>query len=187
MVTNIDLTSPEVIEKKSISGKSALIFSFVLVVVALGLYFSLALIKSRYNVQAQEVSSQINQEKQKFSGSDFSDVFDFQNRLNLLDKVIDDHVYWDSMLKNISSYVVPEVKFNKLSGKNDANGGGLIDVSGTAASLDAVSRQLVLIKTFPDLDSVEFKYAEEKLSQTDQQSEISFQAILKIKKKAFQK
>jgi hypothetical protein len=187
MVSNINLTSPEATEKKSLTGKPALIFSSLLLVAIFAILFGLVFLKSRYVVQGQETDTKITQEQEKIKGPIFADVLDFQGRLNLLDKAIDDHGYWDTLLKKMGSYVIPEVRFENLSGTRDLSGGGLIDIKGTTANLDSLSRELILLKSFPDADSLEFKGASETSGQGEGQSGISFNASLKIKKSAFQK
>jgi hypothetical protein len=187
MTSNINLTSPETIEKKSFTGKPALIFSSLLLVAMFVLLFALIFLKSRYVVQGKEIETEITQEQEKIKGPIFADVLDFQGKLNLLDKAIDDHGYWDTLLKKMGSYVIPEVRFENLSGERDSSGGGLIDIKGAATNLDALSRELILLKSFPDADSLEFKGASEKSGQSEGQSGVSFDASLKIKKSAFQK
>ena len=187
MVTNINLSSPELAEKRTFSGKSALVFSAVLMAVVFGTYFTLMFLKSSYTAQQNETTAEISAEQSKISGPEFSDVFDFQGRLNLLDKAIGDHSYWHNVLVNMGGYLLPEVRLDKFSGKKDPSGSGSIDISGTAANLDALSRELILLKTLPNLDSMEFKDAGEVSGQNGQPGGISFEASLKINKSAFQK
>jgi len=187
MGTNINLSSPEVSEKKTMTGKSALIFSIILLFFVAAAYLAVSMLKSKYSAQDKSISDQILQEQSKVSGSTFADIIDFQGRLNLADKAVSDHAYWDAMAKRFSSYIIPEVKLTKFSGKTDPTGGGTIDVDGMAASLDALSRELILLKDFPGLDSLEFKNAGEKAGQAGQPGGISFSVNLKINKSAFQK
>jgi hypothetical protein len=187
MVSNIDLTSPEVAEKKSISGKSTLIFSALLLVVVFAIFLVLTFLKSKYSADDKAISDQISEEQSKITGATFVDIVDFQARLDSAGKIIDDHAYWDSMTKRMSNYVIPEVKLTKFSGKKDSTGSGTIDISGIASNLDALSRELILLKDFPDLDSLEFKNAGESQGQAGQASGVSFDASLKLNKSAFQK
>jgi hypothetical protein len=187
MTTNINLSSPEVSEKKSITGKSALVFSALILALVFGLYFGLLFLKARYSAEDKNVSEKITQEQDKVSGTTFADILNFQEKLDLADKAVGDHSYWDGMLKKMSAYIIPEVKLTQLSGKIDAGGTGVIEISGIAPNLDALSRELILLKDFPDLDSMEFKNAGESQGQANQQSGIIFDADLKINKAAFQK
>jgi hypothetical protein len=182
MASNIDLTSPEVAEKRSISGKSTLIFSALILVIVFAIFLVLTFLKSKYSASEKAISDQISQQQSKISGTAFSDIIDFQARLDSAGKIIDDHAYWDSTAKRISSYVIPEVKLTRFSGKKDSTGAGTIDISGIASNLDALSRELILLKDFPNLDSLEFKNAGE-----SQGSGIKFDASLKMNKSAFQK
>ena len=184
MVTNINLSSPEIVEKKSLTGKSALILSLVLLVFVVTVYAAVIFLKGRYVSQGKAIDTAIAEKKSEISGTAFSDAIDFQEKLNLLDKVVDDHPYWDGLLVKMGSYIIPEVRLDKLSGKRDQAGGGLIEISGTAASLDALARELILLKSFPGLDSFEFKNAGQG---TGQQGGISFSASLKMNKSSFQK
>lgn len=188
MVTNINLSSPEVAEKKSLTGKSALILSLILFLFVAATYAAVVFLKGRYDNQEKEISAAIAEKQGEMKGTAFSGAIDFQERLNLLEKVVDDHPYWDGLLVKMGSYIIPEVRLDKFSGKKDGAGGGLVEISGTAASLDALSRELILLKSFPGLDSFEFKQAGEKTGQgTDQQGGISFVASLKISRASFQK
>jgi hypothetical protein len=182
MVTNINLSSPEVTEKRSLTGKSALIFSALLVAVVLIAYLVVSFLKSKYTADDKAISDQISQEQSKINGSTFVNIFDFQEKLNAGEKIIDDHAYWDSMIKSLSGYIIPEVKLTSFSGEKDSVGGGKVDISGIATNLDTLSRELILLKDFPNLDSLEFKNAGD-----GQSGGISFSASLKVNKVAFQK
>jgi len=184
MVININLSSPEVAEKKSLTGKSALILSILLLFLVAAAYTAVVFLKGRYVNQGKAIDAAIDEKRSEINGTAFSEVIDFQEKLNLLGKVADDHPYWDGLLVKMGSYVVPEVRFDKFSGKRDEAGGGLIEISGTAVSLDALARELILLKSFPGIDSFEFKNAEQGMGQ---QAGISFAASLKINKSLFQK
>jgi hypothetical protein len=187
MATNINLSSPEEDEKKTISGKSALIFSAFLLVFVLAVLSVVFFLKAKYAADDRAISDEISQEQNKVNGSTFSDIVDFQGRLDSAGKIIDDHAYWDSMAKRLSNYIIPEVKLTKFSGKKDPTGSKTIDIIGIASSLDALSRELILLKDFPNLDSLEFKNAGTSQGQTDQAGGITFNASLKLNKAAFQK
>ena len=187
MVTNINLSSPEVAEKKPLTGKSALIFSALLLVFVFAASVVLFFFKAKYAADDVSVSGQITQEQGNINGAAYSDIVDFQGRLDSAGKAIDDHAYWDSMIKRMSSYIIPEVKLTKFSGKKDLTGAGTIEISGLAPNLDAVSRELIVLKDFPDLDSLEFKNAGENQGQNGQQGGTNFDASLKLNKTAFQK
>jgi len=187
MVTNINLSSPEVANKRSLTGKSTLISSVVLIVIVVAVYVTIFFLKGKYEKQEKEIDMAIEEKQKEIQGPDFTGALDFQERLNLLDKVVDDHAYWDGLFMKISSYIIPEVRLDKFSGKKDGMGGGLVEISGNAASMDALSRELILLKSFSGVDSLEFKQAVEKTSQeTDQQSGISFDASLKMNKSSFE-
>ena len=166
------------------TGKAALILSFVLLVLVATAYAAVIFLKGRYASQGKAIDAAIVEKKSEISGTAFSDVIDFQEKLNLLDKVVDDHSYWDGLLVKMGSYIIPEVRLDKLSGKKDGAGGGLVEISGAATSLDALARELILLKSFPGLDSFEFKQAGQG---TGQQGGISFSASLKMNKSSFQK
>jgi hypothetical protein len=184
MVTNINLSSPDIVEKRSLTGKSALILSIVLLVIVAVAYATALFLKGRYDNQEKEIDASIIEKQSEMKGTAFSDALDFQERLNLLDKVVDDHLYWDGLLVKMGSYIIPEVRLDKFSGKKDGTGGGLVEISGTAANLDALARELILLKSFPGVDSFEFKQAGQG---TGQQGGMSFSASLKMNKSSFQK
>jgi hypothetical protein len=183
MVTNIDFTSPEASEKKSFSGKTALIISGVLLVFVSLALAGLLFMKNRYVSQQKEIEAEISLEQDKIKGSEFTDVLDFQDRLNLLDKTISNHSYWDALLLQLGSYVIPEVRFEKFSGEASSSGGSKINITGAAGNLDSLSRELILLKSFPGLDSLEFKGA----SDNPGGGGVSFDVSLKVNKSVFQK
>lgn len=187
MVTNINLSSPEETEKKSFSGKSALVLSAAILFALVASLLVLNFLKGKYTADGQSITMQITQEQNKINEGGLVDVLDFEGRLNLLEKVADGHGYWDNLLKKMGAYVLPEVKLTKFSGARDADGSGRIELSGTAANLDALSRELLLLKSFPDLVSLEFKDATEGAGQSGQPAGVSFNASLKISQSAFQK
>ena len=188
MVTNINLSSPEVAEKRSLTGKSALILSVVLFVIVMAAYAAVFFLEKSYANQEKEIEAAIIEKQSEIQGPAFTDALDFQERLNLLDKVVDDHSYWDGLFVKMGSYIIPEVRLDKFSGTKDGAGGGLVEISGIATSMDALSRELILLKSFPGVDSFEFKQAGEKVSQaSDKPGGISFGASLKMNKSSFQK
>jgi hypothetical protein len=188
MVTNINLSSPEVAEKRSLTGKSALILSVVLLAVVAAVYTAVFFLKGSYESQGKEIDAAITEKQNEIKGPAFTDALDFQERLNLLVKVVDDHSYWDGLFVKMGSYIIPEVRLDKFSGTKDEVGGGLVEISGIATNMDALSRELILLKSFPGVDSFEFKQAGEKIAQgVGQQSGISFSATLKMNKSSFQK
>jgi hypothetical protein len=188
MGTNINLSSPEIIEKRSLTGKSALIFSVVLLVLVAAAYTAAALMKGKYESQEKEISAAIAEKQDELRGASFSDAIDFQERLDLLDRVVDDHPYWGGLFVKMGSYIIPEVRLDKFSGKKEVGGGGLVEIGGIATSMDALSRELILLKSFPGVDSLEFKEAGERIGQEiDQQNGVSFSASLKMNNSSFQK
>lgn len=187
MVTNINLSSPEAAEKKSFTGKSTLILSVLLVLVVFAVFLALVFTKNRYVSQEKNVLAEISREQSKVNGTEFSEMLDFQSRLNLLDRAVADHPYWDNLLVKMGSYVIPEVRFEKFSANINSDGAASVEISGLAANLDALSRELILLKDFPGLDSLEFKNAGNSPQTEGQTGGIFFEANLKINKSAFQK
>jgi hypothetical protein len=187
MVTNINLSSPEETEKKSFSGKSALILSVAVLAVIAVSVLALNFLEGKYNAESQEMTLQINQEQNKINEGGLADVLDFEEKLTLLGEVAEDHGYWDALLKKMGVYLLPEVRLTEFSGKRNADGSGLIELSGVAANLDALSRELILLKSFPDIASLEFEGASENTGQGSQPAGISFSANMKVSKSAFQK
>lgn len=183
MTTNINLSSTESSEKKPATGKLALVLSLALLLVAFSVLFALVFFKSRYNGQIMQTENEIAQEQSKLKDASYADMMNFQEGLNLLDEVIGDHAYWDRLLVNIAPYVIGEVRFESFSGKINSEGGAVVEVKGTAASLEALSRELILLKNFPGLDSLEFKETSANISQ----SGVQFGMDLKVNKKAFEK
>jgi len=187
MTTNINFSSPQEAEKESFSGKPVLILSVGVLAAIVASLLVLNFLGKKYAADNQGIASQITLEQNKINEEGLADVLDFEGRLNLLERVADGHGYWDGLLKKMGAYLLPEVKLTKFSGTRNADGSGLIELSGTAVNLDALSRELILLKSFPDLASLEFKEAGESAGQNGQPGGISFDASLKVDESAFQK
>jgi len=185
MATNINLSSSEEIEKKSMTGKTALVASALILVIVFGAQGAIMFLKSQTAGRQQTVESEITAEQAKLRNPDYSDMTDFQARLDLADKAVVDHGYWNNLLVKMSPYLIPEVRLTRFSGKMEAGGDAAVEIGGVAASLDALSRELLLLKTFPELNSLEFKGATAVAEEG--RSGINFNASLKIKKSALNK
>ncbi|MDD5489557.1 MAG: PilN domain-containing protein [Candidatus Moranbacteria bacterium] len=183
MVTNINLAAPERQNKINLSGKASLVLSVLLLVVVVGVYAVIVFISSRTLNQEKQIESQIQAESAKISGPEFAEMADFQDRLSLIDKILGDHIYFDGYVKNFSKYILPEVRLTSLGWKDD---GSEISVSGTAPNFDALSRELILLKNSPIVQSVEFNSATEAKGQ-EGQSGVTFSLMAKIKKEALNK
>lgn len=183
MTTNINLATPENETKKILSGKTSLILSLLLLFVAIGIYAGVSFLSSRYLSKNSQVESQINVENAKISGPEYAEITDFQERLDLIGKILGDHVYFENYIKNFSKYVLPETRltlFDWKSGKNEIN------LSGVTANFDALSKELILLKNSPLIQSVEFKSASES-SGSEGQSGITFELAASAKKETLNK
>jgi hypothetical protein len=180
MVTNINLSSPESEKKPSLTGKSTLIISVSLLVVAIVAYGTLVFLKDKYTKETEQIKSAIEQEKKELIGSDYADVSDFQERINLLDGIISNRFSWSRFIPEFSRYVLPEVKLSSFSPIE-----GNLPISGTASSYDAVFREINLLKKLSGVESVELKDVSEAVAIEGMQAGISFNANLKLNKKTF--
>jgi Tfp pilus assembly protein PilN len=183
MVTNINLASPESEKKVVFSGKVSLILSLVLLFLAVGIYAAVSFISNRYKSENAQIENQIQTENAKISGPEYAEMADFQEKLNLIEKVLEDHVYFENYIKNFSKYVLPEVRLSKFDWKNE---GSEVAVSGIAPNFDTLSKELILLKNSPLIQSVEFKSAAES-SNSEGQSGINFELSANIKKEALNK
>lgn len=183
MVTNINLVSSESEKKASLTGKTTLILSALLLLLTIGIFAAVSFLSNYYLREKEQVESQIQTESAKISGPEYAEMADFQERLNLVDKILGDHIYFDSCLKNFSKYILPEVRLTEFNWKGEGNE---IAVSGITTNFDTLSRELILLKNSPIIQSVEFKNAMESLS-AEGQSEITFGLTAKMKKEALNK
>lgn len=179
MVSNINLVSSEGEKKAGFSGKASLVTSVALLALVILGYTGLKILSSSYAKEKGAVETQIQSEKAKMSGPEYAELADFQERLVLLEQIIGDHSAYDSYLKNFSKYVMPGVRVSNLDWKN---GGGELSISGIAANFDTLSRQLILFKNSPIIQSVEFKNAAESLNEGS--SGVKFTMTLKINKES---
>ncbi|OGI27597.1 MAG: hypothetical protein A2359_04715 [Candidatus Moranbacteria bacterium RIFOXYB1_FULL_43_19] len=180
MATNINLATPENETKKILSGKTSLILSLLLLFLAIGIYAGVSFLSSRYLSQNSQVESQINAEKAKISGPEYAEITDFQERLDLIDKILGDQVYFENYIKNLSKYVLPETRLTLFGWKGSVNE---ITLSGITANFDALSKELILLKNSPLIQSIEFKSASES-SGNEGQSGIKFELTASAKKDA---
>lgn len=183
MVTNINLAAPESEKKINLTGKASLVLSVLLFFLAIGIYAGISLLSSHYLREKNQIESQIQTESAKISGSEYAEMADFQERLNLINKILEDHLYFDSYLKNFSKYILPDVRLTKFESKA---GGSEIAISGTTSNFDALSRELIILKNSPIVQSVEFNSATEK-SNAEGQRGVIFSLSAKIKKEALNK
>jgi Tfp pilus assembly protein PilN len=176
MVTNINLAAPENEKKTMLTGKAALVLSILLVLLTLFVFGAVSYFKNSYSVQAAQAESDINKEKAIMSGKTYSELFDFQERLTLLDGVLGNHSYWDSFLKNFSQYIIPDVHLTGLT-FNDKD--KTLNIKGIASNFEVLSREIILLKSYPGADSIEFKNASESTQSGDGQSGVSFELNIK--------
>jgi Tfp pilus assembly protein PilN len=182
MVTNINLSSPESEKKPALTGKSTLVVSVLLLAVAVISYGALVFLKSKYAKEAAQVKIAIEQEKQLLSGSNYADAADFQERLNLLDRIISQSFSWSAFILEFSKYVLPEVKLASFSPTEDT-----LPISGIASNYEAVFREINLLKKFSGAETVELKDVSEAAAKEGEQAGISFSADIKLNKKDFMK
>jgi len=177
MITNINLAAPESKKKTILSGRLSLILSGVILALAIGSYGAIIFLANYYSNQKRQVDNQIQIKNAKISGAEFVEQTDFQERLNLLDKILRDHFSFDGYLKNFSKYVLPEVHLTSLSWENSEN---KVTVLGIADNFDVLSRQLVLLKNSPIVQSLEFKNAAQS-SSAENQKGVTFGLSVKLK------
>lgn len=184
MVTNINLAAPEAENKTPFTGKSTLALSIALVLLTLLVFGAVSYLKSRYSAQVRQTESDITKEKSKMSGTTYSDLFDFQERLTLLDGVLGSHGYWDSFLKNFSQYIIPDVRLTSLSFDEKDK---MLNLKGVTSNFEVLSRQIILLKSYPGADSMEFKNASESMDSGGGQSGVNFELNIKTNPSVFKK
>ncbi len=184
MVTNINLAAPDAGRKPSLTGKSTLVVAISLLAIVAAIYGGILYLKDNYSNQNKEIKSEIEREKSKMAGTDYMDLFDFQERLTLLSGVIDDHSSFDIFLKDFSRYFIPEVYLVNLSFDNEK---GTLELDGSASSLEALSREMMLLKSYPGTESLEFKSSTEKAASEESPGGVDFKLSLQINKSVLKK
>ncbi len=184
MVTNINLVSPEVENKNKLSGKTALVSSVLLLVMVTGTYIALRSVRSHYSRQEKDLSQQVEQTHSEIAGPNYEALADFQQRLILLGKIMDNHVYFESYLRNFSKYVLPEVRLLAFSWEGQGN---KIEIKGIAPNFDVLSKELILLRGNDSIQSVELKSAKEVTATGTQQGGLNFDLAVTAKKDAFKK
>jgi hypothetical protein len=184
MATNINLVVQETENKTLLTGKSALVLSIVLVLVTLLAYGAVLFFKGRYVAQAALLDNSIAQERLTMSGPAYTDLFDFQERLTLLNGVLDNHGYWDSFLRDFSKYIIPDVHLTNLSFDE---GSGTLKLQGVALNMEVLSREAILLKDYPGAESVEFNSAVESAGGADGESGVIFMLDIKTNPSVFKK
>jgi hypothetical protein len=181
MVTNIDLSSEEQAPSDhKFGGKSALFISAGLIVAAILAQFALDYLKNDYTNKERQAQSELASKKVALTGTAYADLVDFQERLKFLDNTVSGRTDWDKFLKEFSQYVAPEVKLNNLSydPKNKE-----FSMDAVAPNIDTVAKEVVLLKKFPQTDSIEFGGATESVDSTDSSKKTSFNVKIKLKDK----
>lgn len=179
MVTNINLVAPDSGNKSPFTGKSALLLSISLLVIVAVAYGVISYFKSSYVAQNKDLEKSVESEKKKLTGDSYLDLFDFQERLVLLDKIVADHSYWDDFLKDFSRYIIPEVTLTKLT-YNEKN--GVLSLVGNATNYENLSRELILLRDYPGAKSVDFKNSSEETATSNRQGGISLNVEITLDK-----
>lgn len=177
MVTNINLVAPESEKKSVLTGKTALLTSIVFLILTIGAYGVLSYIGNSYSKQKKQIESEIAAGRAKISGTAYTSLADFQERLALLGQVADEHVFMDLFLKNFSRYIIPEVVLKEIAFGSSGND---LSIRGSATSFETLAREMILLKSFPGADSVQFKSGSEKTEVTTGQNGVSFEINLKL-------
>jgi hypothetical protein len=184
MVTNINLVASETENKPPLSGKSALVLSILLVAIVALAYGAIFFLESSYAAQNKELQKSIEGEKKKLTGDNYSDLFDFQERLVLLDKIVADHSYWDSLLRDFSRYVIPEVNLTKLT-HNEKE--GILSIIGYATNYESLSRELILLRSYPGAKSINFNNSSEESATSNKQGGVYFKVEITLDKSVLRK
>lgn len=184
MVTNINLVSPEGERRNNFSGRLSLILSLVLLVLVGGAYLFIRVMASNYNQKQTELSQEILLEKEKIAGPEYEALADFQQRINFLDKIIDDHIVFDFYLRSLSKYVLPEVRLSNFGWSYE---GDTVNMAGTAPNFDVLSKELILLRNCPFVQSLSFKNANETLGTESSPGGVSFSLTLALNKNMLKK
>lgn len=171
MVTNINLVSPDSGSKSIFSGKATLVLSISLVFLVLVAYGAIYIVTKNYSSKRAAFESEIQLENAKMMSPEYASMADFQEKATLLGKIVDDHAYWDNYLKELSKFVLPEIRFSKIMGNEKGND---LAIKGIATNFDSLSKGMILLQRFPGISSIEFKRAAEKSGSDGSQSGIEF-------------
>lgn len=182
MVTNINLVSPETEKKTRLTGKTSLVISLSLLALVVVIFFGLVIAKNSYTNEKNDLTKSIQQEKNKVAGPAYAEISDFQEKLMLLNGIIGDHVYVESYLRSFSHYILPEVHLTDFSWSGSDQ---TLKISGLAPNFDSLSKEVILLKTYAGIDSLELDSAGE--SQTSGQSGVQFKISAKLNREAFNK
>ncbi len=171
MVTNINLVSPEAEKKEIVSGKTSLFLSLGLLLITMAVYGGIVFLNNKYSQEKEAADAAIQIEQAKISGPIYADVADFQERVEILGKVVQEHYYWSDYMKDFSKFILPEVVLNNFAGEENADS---VKISGSAPNYDVLAKQLILLRSFPGASSIEFEGAKE------EEGRVSFDASFTI-------
>ena len=157
----------------------SLILSLVLLILVAGTYFLIRVLGSNYSQKQMELSSEILLEKEKIAGPEYEALADFQQRIYSLDKIIDDHIVFDSYLRSFSKYVLPEVRLSNFGWNRE---GDIVNITGTAPNFDVLSKELTLLRNCPFVQSLSFKNASETLGTESGTVGVNFNLTLTLDK-----
>lgn len=110
-------------------------------------------------------------------------VDEFQDQLNLVTKILDQHVYWTNFFDFLEKHTLPEVTYTKgFSGSTD----GIYDLSAEAGSYELIARQ---IKAFKESEYVEEVFVTKgtyiPANDSGSEEKVQFTIQLKIKTSIF--
>jgi len=128
-----------------------IVFSVVLLVIMLGIYFGITLGYEPYvNNQISAANTQINSVALSVSTADQSNILSFYSEIANVRSAITNHVLFSDFLKWLEGHTEANVYFSRLT----FSSGNQISLSGNAASEADVNQQLAIFESAPEVTKV---------------------------------
>lgn len=141
------------IEKYDSFGKG-MYFTVGVLIFIVAIWVGLVFYEKKLVGSIVTIQGAINENRQYFSGNDLNDVADFQYRLDLISKNLDEQIYPSDMLRSLESVILPAVVLSQY--EFDAKTSS-VAIKGSADSFRSVVQQMVLMKRLPNFQSLSVK------------------------------
>jgi|GEM_PF-2023672 len=117
----------------------------------------------------------------KKSEAELKEITVFNNKLNMVSFILNNHVYWTNLLTFLENNTLKDVYFESFSGDLS----GKYTVPAVARNLDAISFQLEVMKAYNLMKSIQYSAAQSDTTVKDAPAKVKFNLEMSLDPKIF--
>lgn len=174
-------------EKRKTSRRAILLASvaIILALCGVGSYLILGWYQEQIDFDLQKIEADLGaaREKNQALDSERGEAQDFQRKLKIADKLLENHIYWTNLFSFLEKNTVADVYFVNLIGGGD----GQMVMSGVAKSYAAMARQITAFRAGDQVSKVSVLSASASVDTEGNVTEINFDAKLQFNPEIFLK